>query len=346
MLNMIRNVRINTVTLLKLLPIVAFVIPFLILYFNPDPYYLNSFEMTWKGRTFYIFFLWLALLELVLSWDKLQTPKVQSLKSVRTVAFVLALLIPTVYVVVSNYCGLHEAIVNWVWNYVTFRDWMPLAIEYLVLAFSFVLIILLEHGTSGLKELLISPLLLTTIGIVYAIDNIYPQGRFTPFQMLVPVTATAAANVLNLMGYQTRWEGEISGAPILTAWNEKGAASFGIAWPCSGIESLLIYTLTLLLFLKNTPIPWRHRLVYFVIGAIVTFFINVLRIVTLYQIAIDHGARSVQFTQFHNLYGQLYSMIWILSYPLIIIAGRALWIRISSARSRPEDNPVAPKTKT
>jgi len=347
MLNIKQKAKEKIKILIKLLPLFSFIIPFLILYFYQDiayPRYLNTFEMTWKGRTFYIFFLWLASLEMILTWEKLQPSKFNKLISIRTFAFILALLLPTIYVVTSNYCGLNVAIVDWAWqNKIAQCDWMPLSTEYIVLAVLFTLIIWLQYGISGLKNISISPVFLATIGIIYTIDNIFQYGSFTPFQFLVPITATLAANVLNLMGYQTQWMGQSHGTPILRAWNSKGSAAFGIAWPCSGIESLLIYTLTILLFLKNVAIPWKHKIIYFVFGAVVTFFINIMRIVTIFAIAIDTGVNSVQTRQFHDYYGQLYSVTWIVLYPLIIVASRALWRKIRTPKNATISGVESPK---
>jgi len=43
--------------ILKLLPVIAFIIPFIILYQTQDVFFAYSFEETWKGRAFYIFFM-------------------------------------------------------------------------------------------------------------------------------------------------------------------------------------------------------------------------------------------------------------------------------------------------
>jgi len=347
MLNIKQKAKEKIKILIKLLPLFSFIIPFLILYFYQDiasPRYPNTFEMTWKGRTFYIFFLWLASLEMILTWEKLQPSKFNKLISIRTFAFILALLLPTIYVVTSNYCGLNVAIVDWAWqNKIAQCVWMPLSTEYLALAVLFTLIIWLQYGISGLKNISISPVFLATIGVIYTIDNIFQYGSFTPFQFLVPATATLAANVLNLMGYQTQWIGQSYSTPVLKAWNSKGSAAFGIAWPCSGIESLLIYTLTILLFLKNITIPWKHKIIYFVFGAVVTFLINVMRIVTIFAIAIDTGVNSVQTRQFHDYYGQLYSVTWIVLYPLIIVASRALWRKIRTPKNATISGVESPK---
>jgi len=333
MLSFTQKVKRNISILTKISPIISFIIPFLILY-SLDP---HSFEATWKGRTFYLFFLWLAFLELILNWEKIQANKLSKLRNARTIAFIIALLLPTIYVVAANYYGLNVIIEdlaqknNVFWAYV-----MPLSTEYLVFCALFALTILLAYGMECLMDFSISIIFLGTIGLTYMIDNLYPYGKFTPLQFLVPTTAMLAANVLNLMGYITTLSfienhplyGSI---PYLEVDNLQGkSAGFGIAWPCSGIESLLIYTVTIMLFLKRTVISWKHKIVYFIIGAIITYFINVLRVVTIFLIGLEYGERSTEVAWFHNYYGPLYSITWVILYPLIIIGSRLLWKKITN----------------
>ena len=333
--------------LIKILPILAFIIPFTILYFfqNTTGLYF-SFEMTWKGRTFYLFFLWIASLELILFWEKLQ-PKVSKLYSARTVAFILALLLPTIYIVASNYYAFpSKAIADWAYqNRIDQPEWIPLDVEYLVLSVFFTFIIWLEYGGKGLKNLLISPIFLAAIGTIYSIDNAYRYGSFTPFQILVPTTAMLAEKVLNLMGYKTMLilgesmpELRVKN-PGETYWQARA----NIAWPCSGVESLIIYTLIILLFLRITVPSWKQKIIYFTIGAIITYFINILRIVTIFMIAANTGGvGSPEAQSFHNYYGQLYSIVWIVSYPLIIIGSRALWAKIRSKKPIVAENQSLP----
>jgi len=337
MLDIVQKFKKNTQILVKLSPVFSFIVPFLMLYLL----YPNTFEVTWKGRTYYLFFLWLVSLEIILNWEELQSRKIEKMKSTRTIAFIITLLIPTIYVIVANFYGLNSVIEEIAeQRNIPWANVMPLSTEYLVFAVLFTLAILLEYGTNGLRDFSISTLFLGIIGAIYTIDNIYPQGRFTPFQFFVPTTTTLAAKVLNLMGYMT-WLSTSNAMPTLSAWNSQGAWGAKIAWPCAGIESLLIYTVTVLLFLKKTAISWKHKTIYFVIGAIVTYFINILRIVTVFTIAINGG----DFMRFHDYYGQLYSITWIISYPLIIIGSRALWRKIRERRTATKNTPLLKPNK-
>lgn len=333
MFDIVQKFKKNTQILVKLSPVFSFIVPFLILYFL----YPNSFEATWKGRTYYLFFLWLVSLEIILGWEEIQINKVEKLRSVRTLAFIITLLLPTIYVLIANFLGLNLALVDLAKQSDMGSPWaefMPLSIEYLVFGVIFAVISLIEYGKEGLGDFSISALLLFAVGTVYIIDNFYPYGQFTPFQILVPTTTNLAADVLNLMGYETTISFITShpvygSMPYLAVKDFQGLwHGFGIAWPCAGVESLLIYTVTILLFLKKTAIPRKHKIVYFVIGAIVTYFINILRIVTIFVIAVNGGDIGI----FHDYYGQLYSITWIISYPLIIIGSRILWRKIRSRK--------------
>ncbi len=323
-------------TLLKLLPLVAFAVPLLWLYLLDAA----SFELMWKGRTFQLFFIWLIALELILSWETIQPNKMEKPTSAKTLAFVAALLLPTLYVVASNYLGLNAAIAELSrQSGVTWWESMALSTEYLVFAMFFCVMVFLQFGKKGLKDFSVPAFFLGIVGALYTIDNVFPYGQFTPFQLLVPTTATLAANLLNLMGYQTSLS-TTSTMPQLTATdpaNPLRTATFDIAWPCAGIESLLIFTVVALLFLKRMPINWKAKTAYFAIGAAVTYLINILRIVAIFTIGMDGG--EVQL--FHFYYGPLYSIAWIVSYPLIILGSRSLWRKISDKRGN--EKPQEPK---
>lgn len=318
----------------KTLPIIGVTVPFLILYIL----YPSSYDLMWKGRMFYLFFLWLLFVETIINWDKIAKSKVAKMRSVRTAVFIVALALPILYITVANFAGLNNAIMDLARNYnvvLEFVQFVPLSIEYLVLTGLFVLIFSLYYGTRKTSDFAISMIFLGVIGVVYMIDTLYPWGRFTPFQIFAPTTTQLSASVLNLMGYRTsivmRLFANEGTLPVLTVWDAFGkATTFSVAWVCSGVESLIIFSVTIPLFFKNSTIRWKHRAVYFIFGAAITYFINALRIATIFIIAINGG----DWHTFHNVYGMLYSMTWIVSYPLLIIGSRTLWARIKTRRDK------------
>jgi exosortase/archaeosortase family protein len=205
---------------------------------------------------------------------------------------------------------------------------MPLAIEYLVFSLLFGATVFLSFGKKGLTGFALPALFAALVGILYTIDNVFPYGQFTPFQILVPTTASLAAGVLGLMGYGVVQGVEFgTGMPTLQVTSALGTAKFSIAWPCAGIESLLIFTAVALLFLKRMNISWKAKVGFFALGAGITYFINVLRIATIFTIGAQYGVESSQVQEFHFYYGPLYAMAWIISYPLILLVGQGLWVK-------------------
>ncbi|MCW4006696.1 MAG: archaeosortase/exosortase family protein [Candidatus Bathyarchaeota archaeon] len=319
------------VLFLKLLPVVVFAAAFLWLYFLDA----SSFELMWKGRTFQLFFIWLVCLELFLGWEELQ-PKKFAKFSVRTVALGVVAVLPVLYVAWSFYFGLNQAITDLsIQNDITWASSMPLSVEYLVFAGLFAAVAFLVFGFKGIKSLALPIFFLIIVGTLYTIDNIFPYGQFTPFQILVPTTTAYAAAILNLMGYTTAINyvgSDLQGSmPHLTATdpaNPATTATFAVAWPCAGIESFLIFTVTILLFLKRMPLSWKAKLGYFIFGAAVTYTINALRIVNIFLIGMQGG----NIDMFHFYYGPLYAVAWIVAYPLIILVAQNLWRKIRKTK--------------
>jgi len=335
-------------TMVKLLPVFAFAVPLILLYLlNPaDPYLQvsaqQSFQLMWKGRTFQLFFIWLIVLEFILSWEAFKL-KINKQDKAKLAVVAVAMLLPTLYVVSEYYLRLNGVIANWsLQRGVAFYDSMPLSVEYLVFSVLFCLIVLLYFGKTGLKGFALPGLFVGLVGILYTIDNVFPNGEFTPFQIMVPTTATLAAKTLNLMGCTTSMT-TVNGMSTLQATGPLGTAKFSIGWPCAGIESLLIFTAVILLFLQQMQISWRAKAAYFVAGAAVTYLINVLRIVTIFSIGMQYGVNSNQVQTFHFYYGPLYSIIWIVSYPLIIFVIQGLWRKRKMGKSAYDANPKKPQ---
>jgi thaumarchaeosortase len=327
----------NAEKIILLAPLAAFAVPLLWMYLlNPA-----SFDALWKGRTFQLFFVWLILLELILGWETFQKGKVNKPTRMKFAALLIALLLPTIYVVVSNYFGLNSAIVeSSKQSGIYWYNDMPAAVEYLVFAGFFSLMAFLILGLIGLKNFSIPILFSVIVGAVFIIDSVYPNGQFTPFQFLVPTTTMLAANALGFMGYNTTLDLSRGNLPQLTVTdpsNPLKTASFSVAWPCAGIESLLIFAVTIMLFLKRMPISWQAKIGYFAFGAGVTYLINILRIVSIYLFAIGGGDVNV----FHQTIGPLYPIAWIVSYPLIILGSQSAWHRLSNRHK--EATPASPE---
>jgi len=97
-----------------------------------------------------------------------------------------------------------------------------------------------------------------------------------------------------------------------------GFRPVGIVWSCAGVHSLLLYLLIILLLFKRSNISRIRKLVYFIVGAVCTYFVNILRIASYFVIRESSGQDAAQ--SFHDSIGELYFIFWMFAYILLIIS--------------------------
>jgi thaumarchaeosortase len=298
----------------------AFVMPLIILYGIDS----GSFDYLWKGRAPYFLFLWLLSLEAILGWKNLKTEHT-TFWTKKTVLSVLILLLPTLYAVKLNF-GLQSGIVelgkaigvpaeqfgDW---YLT-HSWL-FSFEYVLFTIFFVTSIWLLYGVRGLKSFAVSSFFIGGVGIFYMIDTFYPYGTFTILQSFVPVTVSGATLALNFLGYGTRtFSGGADGLGlIVTAANEKSYRAI-VSWSCAGSHSLFLYSFMIMLFLRGTSISRMRKTVYVLVGAVGTFFVNIVRIVAIFVAGVNEGASLA--ATFHEFYGEFFFIAWMFIYLSII----------------------------
>ena len=320
-----------------LLLLSSFFIPILLIFFL-DFFNIEAFasfnqrfmfDLTWKGRMFYLFFIWLLLLESIMDWEVIIEKQTTFQNRFRVLLACVFALIPLVYILSVNFLGLNQTILN-VGQSLQIRsgdfinmDW-PLSIEYLILTTFFMSATLLAYGIVGLKKFSISLSLLAGIGIIYLVDTIWPYGTFKPMQLLAVPTAAFATALLDLLGYNVTFaypifSPEEGSTPIMTVTSGGRFApvTAKVAWPCAGVHSLLLFTLITLVFFKKTTMQRDRKIIYFLIGAAGTYLTNIIRIASFFTISVHYG-RDVG-TVFHNSYGELYFVAWMLLYFIIII---------------------------
>jgi thaumarchaeosortase len=289
------------------------------------------FELTWKGRLFLLVFLWIFIVESAMDWKKFADEKPKN-RYVMIASLILAA-IPLVYVVAVQFLGLDLTVlsigrnvfgigvagsVNESLEFISYH-W-PLSCEYIVFAVFFSSAVFLAYKWKGLKALSISLVLLGGVGVAYLFDTIFPFGVFKPLAAFAVPTAATAAALFELLGYSVTLIYPIHSAgsalPSLTVHVGKESATVAIAWACAGVQSLLLYTLIILVFFKKSDISAFRKLAYFIIGAFGTYFVNVIRVYSIVIVMITEGQAAGM--AYHDIYGELYAVIWILAYILMI----------------------------
>jgi thaumarchaeosortase len=154
------------------------------------------------------------------------------------------------------------------------------------------------------------------------LNTFAPYGTISILQAFVPITTNAAAHVLNGLGYQTAVSTMINGrgpGMMLSVIGGSSAYTALVYWPSAGIQSLIIYTGIMLLFIKDTQYSMRRKITYFGIGATGTFIVNIGRIVTIMIIGLRIG--RLEASVFHDYYGELFFIAWMAVYFVFIAYG-------------------------
>jgi thaumarchaeosortase len=314
-----------------------FTLPIILLmifdYFNIESFPLSPlgdsfnqkfvFEETWKGRMFYLFFLWLLFTEFIIDREKIagKQPK----NRIRLLAFFVCAIFPTIYVLSVNLFGGGYSIVILGRNVgvasgFEYFHW-PLSVEYLMFTIFFLVAVIFAYGKIGLKTLSISLSLIAGITTFYMIDTVYPLGILKPIQLLSLPAAGVTAAFCEALGYKTQLYYPMT-APgmgnfprIVIATSTKRSYA-DIGWPCAGVHSMFLFILIILVFFKKSDISNFRKSVYFVVGALGTFMVNILRIYSYLVIALDDPIAA---NAFHDSYGELYFFSWMMVYILVIV---------------------------
>ena len=321
---------------LHLLLLSSFFIPILLIlfldFFNIEAFASFNqkfmFDLTWKGRMFYLFFMWLLLLESILDWEVIIEKQRTFQNRFRFLLTFILAAIPSVYILSVNFFGLNQTILN-LGQSLQIRpgsfinEHWPLSVEYLILTSFFIFATWLAYGLAGLKSLSISLSLLGGMSVIYLVDTIWPFGTFKLMELLAVPTAACATVLLDLLGYRVRLTfpfvstPEYGSLPRIQVWKGGEYAYADIGWPCAGVHSLLLFTLITLVFFKKTTIQRERKIIFFLIGAAGTYLTNIFRIASYFTIRIHYGPKAAEV--FHNSYGELYFIAWMLLYFIIII---------------------------
>ncbi len=352
----------TTLPLFEIALVLSLLVPVSLLYFldytNIEilPRTVNSdlilyFNLTWKGRMFYLFFIWIFVLEAITDWRKISSAR--STRPRMTAALIMAAA-PVFYIVSLNFLGLDSAVLQLaqmigpIKNDFLIQDW-PISFEYLILGMFWLVSILLAYGKTGLKTFAISLGLLWMVGLVYTLDTIFPFGVLKPLQALALPTAATATGIMDLLGYQvmltfperhTTAYG-IDLVPRITILADAGnhqinQVSLLVAWPCAGVQSLFLFILIFFLFMMRSSLSQLHKVTYFFVGLIGTFMVNVARVISISLVMLYSGQAAGM--AFHNTYGELYFLAWMGFYILLIVLiekyGGRLRLALSTLPSR------------
>lgn len=162
-------------------------------------------------------------------------------------------------------------------------------------------------------------------GVLDLMDAYFPQDSLAFLQIWVFVIWNVVLFLLGLLGYHTYTNitvGQMSPPSVLLMgnrlylWGIKGFMTLVIFWPSSGVVSMIVYSLVIVVLMVKLNAPRKRKLIYALIGAAGTYFVNVIRI-TLIVLYVTYISLDVE--TFHQSIGEVLFIIWIFIYLLAVI---------------------------
>jgi len=175
------------------------------------------------------------------------------------------------------------------------------------------------------------PLIVTPViyvlgsGVLDMMDAFFPEDSLAFLQIWVYLIWDVVVFLLSLMGYHTNINpvaGPITTPSLLLQgnrlflWGPKGFITLAIYWPSSGVVSMIVYSLVIIVLMVKLEAPRKRKLIYATIGAAGTYLVNVIRI-TLIVLYVTFVSLDVE--AFHQSIGEVLFISWIFIYLLFVI---------------------------
>jgi thaumarchaeosortase len=200
-----------------------------------------------------------------------------------------------------------------------------LAMDYLTYAVYCILATVILYSSGSI--LLMATPIIYTIGsaMLDMMDAFFPENSLAFLQIWVYLIWNVVVFILGLTGFRTNinpLNGPIEPPSLLLQgnrlylWGFKGPMALAIYWPSSGVVSMLVYSLVILVLMVKLDASRIRKVVYAVIGAAGTYFVNVIRI-TLIVLYVTYISLDVE--AFHESIGEVLFIAWIFIYLLLVI---------------------------
>jgi thaumarchaeosortase len=161
----------------------------------------------------------------------------------------------------------------------------------------------------------ITPIVLS-VGMVvfYSLDAFFPYGSIGPLQFWANFIVAAVGALSKVFGLP------IYGfSNLLTINGTHGFFRLAVFWPSVGVQSMLIYSLVMVLLAAKLDSPRLRKVIYAAIGVIGTIFLNVVRIFIIAYYGYAYAYTGQQLDAFHNSIGEVLFPIWIVAFLAIVL---------------------------
>jgi len=223
-----------------------------------------------------------------------------------------------------------------------------LAMDYLAYAAFCVATTALLYSPKAILRMATPVIYVVGSAILDMMDAFFPEDSLAFLQVWVYLIWNVVVLLLGFMGYNTNpnpLQGKIPIPSVLLQgnrlylWGFKGPMTLAIYWPSSGVVSMIVYSLVILVLMVKLEAPRKRKLVYAVLGAAGTYFVNVIRItsIVLYVTYI-----SLDVEAFHQSIGEVLFICWIFIYLLLVLHIENMYARTQRSKSGVKGTKAAP----
>jgi thaumarchaeosortase len=150
--------------------------------------------------------------------------------------------------------------------------------------------------------------------VFYILDAFFPYGSLGPLQFWANFIVAGVAFLAKIFGL-----------PIygftnhLTIEGLHGYYRLVVYWPSVGVQSILIYSVVMIVIAAKLQAPLIRKVIYAAVGIGGTILLNVVRIFTISYYGYVYATSGQQLDAFHNAVGEVLFPIWIVVFLVLIL---------------------------
>lgn len=309
---MIKNIHFQSQDYSRLCICIVVISPFLACFIL----FPESFLLTWNvGHAGFAFAAAFIFVEIVGIRFRISVVRVSliTLLSILIIAYFIALPLGLNQLIISIGHAYKVAIVN---------SWVLMS-EYFAITIYAMAALFLLLGINWYKIAPAGVVYLVGSTVILSLDSFFPYDSLGPLQMIVPTYLQFDQSILRFIGDHFVYLGNDTPASasgnLLVLKGFHGPFYLQVFWPSAGVQSVIIYSLVMLSILLRLRIPFSHKLIYFLVGALGTASVNILRIVSLSMVAITVTSNVKEWETFHSFAGEIMFLPWIGIYLTAVI---------------------------
>ena len=193
------------------------------------------------------------------------------------------------------------------------NSWL-MSMDYLILTLYMAALAVVLFNLRALRAI-VTPIVLG-LGMLafYLLDAFFPYGEIGPLQFWANFIVAGVALLSKLFGLP------IYGLQnYLTIAGTKGFFRLAVYWPSVGVQSMIIYSLVMIVVAAKLDAPLKRKLTYIVVGVAGTILLNVIRIFAIAYYGYAYATTGQQLDAFHNSIGEILFPIWIAIFLVIVL---------------------------